>query len=231
MNYKKLVSFLFIFAISPIIFCEESKEIEINDDIESEETNEIKTKSTTKNFSIYKFFIGPAIAVFHSQDKLYKEIHQEETLTPMIQIQANISPHFSLWSDLGFFYNDGYFADANTIQSEPKAKIYHLFFGLGVKAQMNFSNDANIFLKAGPSLMYYHRKQNLPATPSTISKTGFGATIGTGIQAPIKNNFYITIFGDYMFNEKTVKNPKYPTRSKRINLGGFLTGLGLQYKF
>ena len=216
MSKKKQIIFsLLLIALSSNSFCKEN---------EMQET-------TRKNFGLYDFFLGPAVAVFHSRENMYKEVHQQETLTPMLQLQVKISPHFGLWSDLGFFYNDGHFEDANGIFADTKSSIYHIFFGLGLKAQHCFRESSNIYIKAGPSLMYYNRKQNLPATPRTLDGTGFGATIGTGVQLHIRNNWYTNLFADYMFNRKTIKNPKYPTRTKRIDIGGFLTGLGLQYKF
>ena len=71
-------------------------------------------------------------------------------------------------------------------------------------------------------------KHNIPLAKKTTTRTSFGFTIGTGVQALIKNNWYATIFGDYIDSHKTLKHPYTP---QKINLGGFLTGLGLQYKF
>ena len=228
---RLVITLMFLLNIFyAISFCQENYVIEedqTTQELNYENKNE-SPKTTSNNFKLHNFLFGPAIAIYHSHDNVYKEIHQQETLTPMLQLQANISKHFALWSDFGFLYNDGYIKEASQLSHDPKARIYHILFGLGVKAQYFFDNYSNIFLKAGPSLIYFNFKHRLPLIDQSISKTTFGLTLGTGIQAQIKNNWYTTIFADYMFNKTKFK---HPTSSQKIDAGGFLTGLALQYKF
>jgi len=240
MNYKKLALIFFVLlCINLKYVCaynvseNKKRSFFIFYDIFFNHQNDRKT--TKKNFTIRDVFLGPALAVFHSRDILYKNIHQKETATPIIQLQADISEHFSLWSDLGFMYNEGHYDYANIIHANTKAKIYHIFFGTGIKAKHYFKKDANIFLKIGPSFIHYRLKSNspsiFPSIPKVINKHGFGCTFGTGIQAPIKNNFYFNLFADYMLNRRTTRNDNFPNHSTGADIGGILTGIGLQYKF
>jgi len=217
MNKKQIYfSSIFLLACSNI-FCTSNQPLW---------TNKIGEKHSHKKSG--KFFLGPAIAIFHSQDNLYKEIHQQETLTPMIQLQYDIASNFVIWSDLGFFYNDGNVESVNPIYADKKATIYHLFGGLGLKIQYPFNNKANIFFKVGPSLMYVHVNHNVPGIKKNIDELEVGLTVGGGLQALIKRNWYVSIFTDYMYNRKTIAHPTHP---KKIDLGGFLTGIGINYKF
>ena len=188
-----------------------------------------KIDKTNKYIPSYSLQIGPAIGIFHSHDNLYRNIHNEATLTYILQIQLRMKALVAIWSDIGFFMNDGKMQNTHEVTGQfHDIDIYHLTCGLGLKMHSNINKHFNVFAKLGPNIMAIWCKRNYIYLPKTTEKICIGATTGCGFEGLIKNNWYMNIFVDYLYNRKSFD---MAVETRQVNIGGILCGIGLNYKF
>jgi len=123
------------------------------------------------------------------------------------------------------------YLSGQSISNHQKTFLWSVPFSLGLKAAYAILPDIQYYATIGPRYFYIHQHNNSPYVDKNQSSNELGFFINTGFNCLVSDHFIIDIFGEYSCAKAHIESKKsdvYPTNAQ---IGAFIVGGGLGYKF
>ncbi len=187
-------------------------------------------------------FSGPTsvefkAAYFRPSNDFVKEIYSNGWVDYGFEFSKMITTdnNLAIWGGVNWYRTKGHAACCgDIIVSKSKTSISVVPFSLGLKYFMPVPQvyNANLYLGAGISTAFVRIKDDSEFVKAKLSKNGaFGWVLKSGIQYFFRNNVFIDVFADYVFQEVNFKRGNGNVANFSASLDGLKLGVGLGLNF
>lgn len=192
----------------------------------------------------YDWAITVKNGYFYPQDKTLREIFCQSGNKGGYWFETAL--RYNIWKKLDIEANGSYFGkNGKALCSNECTNVKIPTLGLGLKYffhvkdyidSSKFLDKISLFVGAGLKTFFYRENNKSIFVAQCVKKTAVGGMFNLGLEYTTKKNFFIDLFFDY--NVKKLRpcyssscNTCEPSCRFDIDLGGFVTGIGLGYKF
>ena len=161
---------------------------------------------------------------FYPQDNLFRHLYGDGFL-------CSAELGYMLGNRCFFTLESGYFHKAETLASfdlkfSSSVTVVPSSLYLGsIIAQGNFWD---LYVKAGPNIVYARTHVEIPNLPTNVRKWYVGGSFGCGSKFYFYKGFFLDLFFNYLYDRKKIK-----ASGDRffVYVGGFQTGGAIGYRF
>ncbi len=146
-----------------------------------------------------------------------------------LDVQASLSyPILKEWLQI---YGSVEWLGRNGKASGSKTNFWALPISLGLKPVLTIASFAQAYFAIGPRYAYAHQHNFSPFVDKNVSKNCFGGFINTGFNFFPISRLLVDIFGEYSYVRSHFNASKPYVYGETVQVGGFVVGAGLGYRF
>lgn len=145
---------------------------------------------------------------------------------------VEISGSIPLWKWLQIYGSVEYLSrHGKSLNDHQKTSIWEIPLSLGLKPVICICSKVQYYFTLGPRYFFVHQHNNSSFVDKTITKNGLGGFVNTGFNFFPCCHLLIDVFGEYSFKKMSFHTSKLNVYGEKIQVGGFVFGIGLGYVF
>lgn len=147
------------------------------------------------------------------------------------EIQGSVT--YPVYRMLAVYGSLGYIqVKGKSLHAHQKTSVFQVPFDVGLRAIANFSDCAKGYLSIGPRYFYFHQHNDSSYVNKKINRSGLGFFINGGCNFIKNDRFLLGFFGEYAFEQKSVKSNLPNVYGKQdVQIGGFTFGASVGFVF
>lgn len=174
------------------------------------------------------FSAGAKVAAFFPLDSKVRDIYG--TAMPAFTLEGNWQVQcWQFWLDTTYVFANGH----STGGDKSRTHLDLVPITLGAKYLFSFCDSTTLYAGLGASYSFLHTKDHSDYVHKSVSSSGFGGIVKTGIVYDYCDNVYLEGFLNYTYQRFTFSNSSSdPLVYRRdVNLSALQLGLGVGMQF
>lgn len=147
-------------------------------------------------------------------------------------VDVQLSGSFPCWRNFKFYTSVEYLRrEGRSLGECQKTAIWQVPVSVGLKASAKVTECLTSYAAVGPRYFYAKVRNNSCFVDRNLSKNGVGGFVTAGFTFAPGSPVFIDLFGQYAYQKAQFHPSKANVCGRNIQVGGFVVGGGLGYKF
>ncbi len=147
-------------------------------------------------------------------------------------VDVQISGSFSVWESLQIYGSVEYFKKyGQSLGGHQRTDVWELPLSLGIKQVFKVAYPIDYYFTIGPRFFIVHVHMDSSYVTSHLSGNGLGGFVNTGFNFFPNEHFVVDVFAEYSYKQMSFHSSVTNSYGNKVNVGGFVIGLGIGYAF
>jgi outer membrane protein len=175
-----------------------------------------------------EFEVEAKVSAFFPSSKIIRRIYSDVIPYYELEIAQRFCNDWQVWLGAGYLSKDGH-----AIGCKNKTSFRLIPVTLGLKYLCSVNHCMDLYTGAGACWSFLKNKDHSPFVHKNISNEALGGIFKLGLIYRVKENIFIDIFTEYLYQHFSFKRhyEDHYTLRHNINMSGFKVGGGLGFIF
>lgn len=174
------------------------------------------------------FEVETKVSAFFPSSKIIRRIYSDVIPYYEFEITKPFCNDWQVWLGAGYFSNEGH-----AIGCKNKTSFLLIPVTFGLKYIYSISDCMDLYTGAGACWSFLKNKDHSSFVHKNISNNALGCICKLGFIYRVKENIFIDIFTEYLYQHFSFKHhyAEHYTLRHNLNMSGFKIGGGLGFNF